>query len=160
MPDGHDCTQNTVFLPNAINRHLGHPMTMPCAPLPKYAASSMFMISYMQTPYDYYLYAAGRADAGESSMICAAACRCRRILWASVPSSGDAASLNHACCRACLAVMRSLGSYMNIFFSRSKKFLQNLLLSGMMSFSKSAQTPREILSRTYFKFFHSLHKPS
>jgi len=78
----------------------------------------------------YPLCLAGGNAAADSS---AASSLCFRILLASVPSSGVACSLNHGCWSACLAVIRSFGSYIKIFFNKSRKFLQNLVLSGMIS---------------------------
>lgn len=55
------------------------------------------------------------------------------ILAASVPSSGWAVSLNHGCCKACLAVIRLTGSYTKIFFRRSLKFFKKGVLLGIIS---------------------------
>jgi hypothetical protein len=68
---------------------------------------------------------------------------------ASVPSSGVAASLNQGCWSACLAVMRSEGSYTKIFCKRSRKFLQNLLLSGMISWKTLLSSAGNEMEKTY-----------
>lgn len=76
--------------------------------------------------------ASARARASASR---ASSSLCSRILRASVPSS-IIVSLNHGCLRACLAVIRCLGSYTNIFLRRSRSCLLKGLLLGINSYWK------------------------
>lgn len=64
---------------------------------------------------------------------CSALILSRRILAASVPSSGEAGVLNHGCWRACFAVIRCAGSYTKIFLRRSRKLARNGVWDGIKS---------------------------
>lgn len=83
------------------------------------------------------------------------------IRVASVPSSGGRCSLNHSCSRACLAVIRLLGSYIKIFFRRSRnRARKRLFLAGIISCAlcqRSVKLEKES-SNTDIERFHALHE--
>ena len=145
--------KNTLSTPICIEEHISDP-TMRMHRPPLYAV--IFHSSNPRFQCRYPLCLTGAAAAASSAW----SCLCNRILAASVPSSGVAASLNHGCCKACFAVIRSAGSQMKIFLSRSRKLLQNLLFSGMISFQILAwNSDIKVLTQTYIKPLHRLYKP-
>jgi hypothetical protein len=81
-------------------------MLFECHCSPKSQTPSFPCIIFIQWRY----LAGGAASGGACVASSACNCLCIRILVASVPSSGVAASLNQGCWSACLAVILSAGS--------------------------------------------------